>query len=121
MQRRQFIGLIAGGLVGPVQAQAQPRLRRIGLLWPGASVPPPPRMEAFDRGLRDAGLLQGTDVGLEVRHTTQGLERLRELATDLVKLQVGAIAAFGDLAPRAAQQATTTVPIAAIADDVLGA
>ena len=53
-------------------------------------------------------------------HTT-GLEGLRQLARELVDLDVRAIAAFGDLAPRAAQEVTTIVPISAIAGDVLGA
>jgi putative tryptophan/tyrosine transport system substrate-binding protein len=122
MRRREFTTFLASAaLVRPVQAQSLHHLRRIGVLWPGPSAPPPPRMEAFDQGLRDAGLVQGQDVAVELRYSAQGVERLRELAIELIKLDVGAIVAFGDLAPRAAQQATTKVPIAAIADDVLGA
>ena len=122
MRRREFTTFLASAaLVRPVQAQSLHHLRRIGVLWPGPSAPPPPRMEAFDQGLRDAGMVQGQDVAVELRYSAQGVERLRELAIELIKLDVGAIVAFGDLAPRAAQQATTKVPIAAIADDVLGA
>jgi putative tryptophan/tyrosine transport system substrate-binding protein len=122
MRRREFTTFLASAaLVRPVQAQSLHHLRRIGVLWPGPSAPPPPRMEAFDQGLRDAGLVQGQDVAVELRYSAQGIERLQELATELVKLDVAAIAAFGDLAPRAAQKATSKVPIAAIADDVLGA
>ena len=124
MKRREFIALVGGAaVIFPFDAHAQQRvgMYRIGVLWPGASAPPSPRMEAFGQGLHDAGLVEGEHVAIELRYSTQGIERLRELATELVKLDVHAIAAFGDLAPRAAQQATTVVPIAAIADDVLAA
>ena len=121
MRRRELIGgLGAATLAWPARAQLLDRLRKIGVLWPGATPPPPPRMEAFDQGLRDAGLLQGQHVAIELRHSAQGIEQLRALAAELLKLDVSTIATFGDVAPRAAQQATTTVPIAAIADDVLG-
>jgi hypothetical protein len=55
-------------------------------------------MEAFDQGLRDAGLVQRQLVAVELRYSSQGVERLREHAADLVRLDVGAIAAFGERA-----------------------
>jgi putative ABC transport system substrate-binding protein len=48
-------------------------------------------------------------------------KQLAELAAELVRLKVDVIHASGDLAPRAAQQATATIPIVAISDDILGA
>jgi hypothetical protein len=96
MRRREFTTFLASAaLVRPVQAQSLHHLRRIGVLWPGPSAPPPPRMEAFDQGLRDAGMVQGQDVAVELRYSAQGVERLRELAIELIKLDVGAIVAFG--------------------------
>jgi putative ABC transport system substrate-binding protein len=78
-------------------------------------------MEALRQGLREAGYVEGLNLAIELRYSDQGAERLRELAAELVRLDVHVIAAFGDLAPRAAQQATTMTAIVAIADDILGA
>jgi hypothetical protein len=65
MRRREFTTFLASAaLVRPVQAQSLHHLRRIGVLWPGPSAPPPPRMEAFDQGLRDAGLYRGRTLQL---------------------------------------------------------
>jgi putative tryptophan/tyrosine transport system substrate-binding protein len=121
MRRREFISLLgAGALASPARAQSRAP-QRIGVLWPGSSAPPSPRMEGLQSGLRDAGLVPGRDVEIEIRYAATGLEALREHARELVSLDVRVIAAFGDLAPRAAQQTTASIPITAIADDVLGA
>src|SRR5215467_1107102 len=110
------IGLIPLGL----GAQQPAKLSRIGILWHGAAPPASPRMESLREGLREAGYVEGQNVVIELRYSTD-LERLRELATELVQAHVDVIASYGDLAPRAAQRATTQVPIVAIADDFLGA
>lgn len=104
-----------------VDAQQAGKMSRVAVLWPGPSTPPPPRMESFRQGLRESGFVEGRNLAIEIRNSDKGGERLRELAAELAKRDVQAIAAFGDLAPRAAQQATTKIPIIAIADDVLGA
>ena len=104
-----------------IEAQQAEKIWRIGVLWPGASTPPPPRMEAFRQGLRESGYAEGRNLAIELRYSDKGAERLRDLAVELVRLDVHVIAAIGDLAPRAAQQATSAIPIVALADDVLGA
>lgn len=106
---------------GVVDAQQAGKIWRVGVLWPGSSTPPPPRMESFRQGLREAGYVEGRNVAIEIRNSDKGGESLREQAVELVRRNVHAIAAFGDLAPRAAQQASKEVPIVAIADDILGA
>ena len=53
MRRRDFITLLGGAAVAwPFAARAQQNgsIPRIGILWPGASLPAPPRMEAFRQG-----------------------------------------------------------------------
>ena len=47
--------------------------------------------------------------------------QLPELAAELIRQRVDVITAFGDLAPKVAQQATETIPIVAICDDIVGA
>ena len=121
--RREFITLIGGAALWPLRLSAQQAggVFRIGLLWPGASVPAPPRMDAFRQGLRESGLVEGRDVVIELRYAEGGLHQLPELAAELVRLKVDVIEASGDLAPRVAQQATATIPIVAFSDDILGA
>ena len=115
---------ILGLLAAPPTAEAQPaegKVYRVGLLWPGGSPPRPPRMDAFRQGLRDAGYVEGQNLTIDLRYAEGGVERLSALAAELVNLDVHVIATFGDLAPRAVQQTTRTIPIVALTDDVLGA
>ena len=122
MKRREFICFLSGAAAWPFAARAQQsgRIPRIGLLWPGASPPASPRMESFRQALRQAGYVEGT-VAIELRYAQAGLQQLPDLAAELVRLKVDVIVAFGDLAPRIAQQATGTIPTVAIGDDILGA
>ena len=123
MRRREFITLLGSAAAWPFAARAQQAgsMLRIGLLWPGASAPAPPRMDAFRQGLRESGLVEGRDVVIELRYAQGGLQQLPELAAELVRLKVDVFQASGDLAPRVAQQATATIPIVAFSDDILGA
>jgi ABC-type uncharacterized transport system substrate-binding protein len=124
MKRREFLTLLGGAATSwPLEARAQQpgSIPKIGVLWPGATLPPPPRMEAFRQALRQLGYVEGDNVTIELRYAQGGLQELPRLATDLVRLNVDVITAFGDLAPKVAQQATRTIPIVAIGDDVLGA
>jgi putative ABC transport system substrate-binding protein len=71
--------------------------------------------------LRELGWVEGKNVVFEPRFAENRLERLPELATDLVRLKVDVIAAAGTLAPLAAKQATSTIPIVmTAAGDPLG-
>jgi putative ABC transport system substrate-binding protein len=100
-------------------AQQAPKLSRVGVLWHGAAPPASPRMESFRQGLRESGYVEGQNLVIELRHSADA-DRLRGLATELVQAHVGVIAAYGDVGPRAAQLATTQVPIVAVADDFIG-
>jgi putative ABC transport system substrate-binding protein len=123
MRRRDFITLLGGAASWSLAARAQQagNVLKIGLLWPGASAPAPPRMDAFRQGLRESGLVEGRDVVIELRYAEGGLQQLPELAAELIRLKVDVFQASGDLAPRVAQQATATIPIVAFSDDILGA
>jgi len=64
----------------------------------------------FD-ALRELGWAEGKNVRFERRYAENRLERLPELAADLVRVKVDVIAAAGTLAPLAAKRATSTIPI----------
>jgi putative ABC transport system substrate-binding protein len=72
------------------------------------------------QGLRESGYIEGQNLAIELRFSPD-LERLHELALELVRTQVHVIVSAGDVGPRAAQRATTQTPIVAIADDIVGA
>src|SRR5262245_14635047 len=77
-------------------------------------------VEPFATGFRDAlwalGLVDGRNIRLEVRLAEGHLERLPELAQSLVQAKARVTLALGPPAIRAAQQATSTIPIVGNAD-----
>jgi putative ABC transport system substrate-binding protein len=109
MDRRAFIGTLAGGLlVPPLVARAQPagKVWRIGVL---GVVPAPAMEEVFRQALRDRGY-KNEDVFLELRWSEGRLERLPSLAEELVRLQVDVIVTV-NTAAQAAKNATRAIPI----------
>src|SRR5260370_31778172 len=102
IDRRRFIGVVAGGLLAaPLAAGAQQtKVTRIGVLYPGGSAPLAPRMEAFRQGLRESGYVEGTNIAIEIRHADGKGDRLAKMAGDFGQREVSVIAANGDLAPR---------------------
>ena len=124
MKRRQFITLFGGAAAAwPLAARAQRPggSPRIGILWAGASAPAPPRLESFRQGLQELGFIDGQNVAIELRYSERDPQELLQLAAELVRMNVNVILSNGDYAPRVAQQATKTIPIVALCDDILGA
>jgi ABC-type uncharacterized transport system substrate-binding protein len=121
MRRREFITLLGGAAVAwPLAAHAQRvgKIYSIGLFNAGSA---PPFLNAFFVALRELGWIEGKDVVFEHRYAENRLERLHDLAAELVRLKVDVIVAAGTLAPLAAKQATTTIPIVMMAaGDPLG-
>lgn len=124
-QRRHcLIGLLAAvGAVGHALAQTPSRLPRIGVLSNAAPHPAIPlSVEALLAGLRERGYVDGRTVQLEFRWAEGRVERLPELAADLVARRVDLIVATGDAPIRAAKAATATIPIVmATSNDAVGA
>ncbi len=90
-------------------AQQAGKVYRIGYL---GNVPtPPPLWEAFLRGLRELGWVEGQNIVIERRNAEGRFERLPDLAADLVRLKVDLIVAAGSPAPLAAKRVTNTIPI----------
>src|SRR5215831_14802597 len=109
--------LLAAPLVAEVHAPGKGA--RVGVLWPGASPLRPPRMEAFRRGLSESGYVEGQNIAIEIRYAEGKVERLPELAAELVSLNVQVIATFGTLTTIVLQRTTKTIPIVALADELV--
>ena len=121
MRRRQFIALLGGAAAWPLAAQAQQAAKvfRIGFLFYGSSGPSP-ELDAFRQGLREFGYIEGQNIAVEYRFASGQVERLRDLATELVRLKPDVIVTPATPASLAAKQATGTIPIvfAGVADAV---
>lgn len=79
----------------------------IGIIVAGHAPP----IEGFKEGLQELGWVEGKNVHLELRAAQGALERLPELASEIVRLNVDVIAVIGAVTVRAARQATTNIPI----------
>ncbi len=96
----------------PLAALAQrPILPVVGYLSSGSPNERAHHAEAFRRGLKEGGYLDGKDVAIEYRWAEGRYDRLPGLATELVKREVAVIAAGGTPAVVAAHAATSTIPI----------
>src|SRR5215510_14591267 len=113
MRRRDFIKGIAGAAAAwPLAASAQQQMPLVGFL--NSASPDTYRFNAdsFREGLAKAGFVEGRNVRIEERWAEGDYEALPALAAELVSIGVVAIAATGDVASaRAAQQASSTVPV----------
>jgi len=69
------------------------------------------RIEAFRQGLRELGYVDGKNIVIEYRSAEGKLDRLSELAAELVRLKVDVIVTSGPSVTRAVKEATTTIPI----------
>lgn len=115
----RMLGLIAATVClaasAPALAQPPSKIPRIGVLW--QTLPPPPthpHLPLLLKGLQDLGWEEGRTLAIEHRHGGNDAARLAELAGELVRLKVDVITTAGDLSTRAAQQATTSIPIVAL-------
>ena len=95
-------------------------MTKVGLLWPGPAPPVSPRLESFRDGLQRSGYVEGQNIVFELRYGAAAPEQLADQAAELVRANVDVIATFGDSATKIAQDATGTIPIVALGDDLLG-
>ncbi len=118
MDRRAFLGILAGGLLAaPLGAGAQPaagKVYRLGVLSTVTAPPSSDQMAAVTlvpRALRKLGYVEGQNLIIERRYAGGQLERLPGMAKDLVRLGSDVIFAVALPAIQAAKDASATIPI----------
>ena len=114
MRRREFLGLVGGAAAAswPLEARAQPALATIGWLHGATPDAYAPMTAAFHKSLNESGYFEVRNVKIDYRWAEGRLERLPELAADLVHRQVSVIFAGGGAEPAlAAKAATSKIPI----------
>src|SRR6266516_905070 len=114
MDRRRFIGAVASSFVAARSiAEAQPtaKIYQIGFLslLPAETGTAP--FIALSEGLRDLGYVEGRNIVFERRYADGRLERLPDLAAEVVRLRVDVIVATTNPSIAAAKRATATIPI----------
>ena len=112
IDRRTFLGMLAGGLlVAPLAGLAQQpaKIPRVGVI--GERSASDPFIVAFRQGLRDLGYVEDQNVVIEFRGTNGAVERVPELARELIRLPVDVLVVGGGVSAQHAMAATATVPI----------
>jgi len=120
MRRREFIALTGASVAWPFAAMAMQagRTYRLGVLLPARR--DVPVNAAFLDEFRRRGFVESQNLTVEWRAYGLHPDLISQYAVELVKARVDVIVAGGGVGVRAAQQATKTIPIVAIAEDMLG-
>ena len=108
-----LITLALGIFLVPLSADAQRArsMHRIGYLSVTSAANGLPNLEALRAGLREFGYMEGQNITIEARWADGRIERLPQLAAELVRLRVDVLCTAGGQASGASQQATSTIPI----------
>jgi putative ABC transport system substrate-binding protein len=111
MKRRAFVATFLAIIVAPLTAGAQParKMYRIGWLQPAPLAAA--WTDGFRQGLRQLGYVEGKDLVIEYRWGDGRFDRLQELATDLVRLNVDVIVSGNTAALLVLKRMTTSIPV----------
>jgi putative tryptophan/tyrosine transport system substrate-binding protein len=123
MDRRSFLGSLAGGLLAaPLAAEAQQagKVYRIGFLGNSTEALEANLVGPFREGLRERGYVEGRDLTIEYRWAEGAYERFPALIAELIALKSDIIVTAGTPAALAVKRATTTIPVvmAAVGDPI---
>src|SRR5215510_8199069 len=125
MNTKMIVCLFAAALLSTAsfaEAQQTGKVPRIGFLDNSTASGMAVLLNAFRQELSKLGWIEGKNITIEYRFGEQQLERLPELAADLVRLKVDLIVTSGGPTPLAAKGATSTIPIVmASSTDPVGA
>jgi putative ABC transport system substrate-binding protein len=112
VKRREFITLLSGtALAWPLTARAQQTaMPVIGFLSPTTPETLGDRLRGFRQGLKETGFVEGENVVVVYRWAENQMDRLPELAAELVRRQVNVIAASTAASALAVKGVTTTIP-----------
>jgi len=115
LHRRDFMTFLAGATAAwplTVHAQQRSRTSKVGVLWHAANAEEEgPLFKGLLEGFRILGYVEGRSISLEHRFPNEIPERFRNMAAELVALNVDALVAAGTQAARALKEATKTIPI----------
>jgi putative ABC transport system substrate-binding protein len=121
VNRRSFITLLGGAVAWPLVGRAQQgRLPLVGVLRPNPKNVVETFAEPFRRYMKAIGWEEGRNIRFLFVWAEGHSERAPALARELVAQNVDLIIPFGDPAIRAAQNATSAIPIVGMTDDMLG-
>jgi ABC-type uncharacterized transport system substrate-binding protein len=111
MNKRLLVCLVATlilAAIHTVEALEPKKVPRIGFL---ALVASSSAREVFLQGLRDLGYVEGQNIVIEYRQAAGRADRLPELASELVRLNVDVIVVVASQSALAAKKATRTIPV----------
>jgi putative ABC transport system substrate-binding protein len=116
MKRRELLLLVWGAVIVSHALRAQQKAMPVLGFLAGTSLGPnAANLAAFRQGLNETGYVEGQNLAIEYRWAEGRFDRLPTLAADLVGRKVDAIVTSGGPVPaRAAKNATSTIPIAAV-------
>jgi putative ABC transport system substrate-binding protein len=117
LKRREFIALVGGAIACPMGVRAQQqagKVPRIGYLRATSPSDRPPPLDAFRQRLGELGWVEGQNIVIDYRFAEDRLDRLPDLAAELVRLKVDIIVSTGTQGVTAAKNATETIPIVMI-------
>jgi putative tryptophan/tyrosine transport system substrate-binding protein len=112
MRRREFIAALSSALAWPLAARAQkPSMPVIGFLQAGSAASSGDYLDAFRDGMRQLGYIEGRNIRFESRFADGVIERLPDLAAEVVGLRPRVIVSGPLPANLAVQKATDKIPI----------
>ena len=110
-------------LVAPKRSfaqQAAAKIPRVGWIWNGPSTGNPAEVAGFRQGLKEFGYVEGQNIIVDYRFSEGRVDRLADLAAELVRLQPDVIVAVGGVLASAVRNATTVIPVVTMAGDPVG-